>query len=46
MINEHPKDQKIKTIFAILVTSDTRDITMDKTGKRAIELVKFSMLVD
>jgi molybdenum cofactor biosynthesis protein B len=40
MSDKHPRDQDIKTEFAILVTSDTRDKSMDKTGKRAMELIK------
>lgn len=40
MINKHPKDQVIRTNFALLVTSDTRDKSMDKTGKKAIELIE------
>jgi molybdenum cofactor biosynthesis protein B len=37
---EHPRDQKIKTKFAILVTSDTRNKSTDRTGKKAIELIE------
>jgi molybdenum cofactor biosynthesis protein B len=40
IINDHPRDQKINTAFALLVTSDTRDKITDKTGKTAIELIE------
>ena len=40
MNDKHPRDQDIKTEFAILVTSDTRDKSMDMTGKRAMELIR------
>jgi molybdenum cofactor biosynthesis protein B len=38
--NEHPRDQEIKTNFAILVTSDTRNKATDRTGRKAIELIE------
>ena len=40
MNEEHPRDQEIKTSFAILVTSDTRKKLTDRTGKKAIELIE------
>ena len=40
MNKEHPRNQEIKTNFAILVTSDTRNKLTDRTGKKAIELIE------
>ncbi len=39
MKDEHPRNQKIKTGFAILVVSDSRTIETDKSGKLAQELI-------
>lgn len=36
----HPRDQKVQTKFALLVTSDTRTIDNDETGKLAISLIE------
>jgi len=36
----HPRDQKTKTSFAILVTSDSRSLDDDETGKLAVELIE------
>jgi molybdenum cofactor biosynthesis protein B len=36
----HPRDQKIKTSFALLVTSDTRTLEDDKTGELAVQLIE------
>ncbi|MHA1936634.1 MAG: MogA/MoaB family molybdenum cofactor biosynthesis protein [Candidatus Thorarchaeota archaeon] len=39
MSDEHRRDQKIETTFAVLVISDTRTEATDKSGKIAKELV-------
>jgi len=36
----HPRDQKVQTKFAILVTSDTRTVDDDETGKLAVSLIE------
>ena len=36
----HPRDQKAETVFALLVTSDTRTKEEDETGKHAIQLIE------
>ena len=36
----HPRDQKVQTKFAILVTSDTRTLDDDETGKLAVSLIE------
>jgi molybdenum cofactor biosynthesis protein B len=36
----HPRDQKTSTSFAILVTSDSRTLETDETGKLATELIE------
>jgi molybdenum cofactor biosynthesis protein B len=36
----HPRDQKIRTKFALLVTSDTRTFENDETGKLAVSLIE------
>ena len=36
----HPRDQKTLTSFAILVTSDSRTLDTDETGKLAVELIE------
>ncbi|MHA2065723.1 MAG: MogA/MoaB family molybdenum cofactor biosynthesis protein [Candidatus Thorarchaeota archaeon] len=38
MSDEHKRDQKIETTFAVLVVSDTRTEATDKSGKIAKEL--------
>ncbi len=37
---EHPRDQKISTTFAVLITTDTRTEKTDVTGKIALQLIK------
>ena len=39
-MNDHPRDQEIETIFAILVTSDTRTAETDETGRTAKKLIE------
>jgi len=36
----HPRDQKTQTSFAILVTSDTRTLDDDETGRLAAEILE------
>ncbi len=36
----HPRDQRVKTTFAILVTSDTRTLKEDQTGEVAVDLLE------
>ena len=36
----HPRDQKTLTSFALLVTSDSRTLADDETGKLAVELIE------
>ncbi|MFX1440520.1 MAG: molybdenum cofactor biosynthesis protein B, partial [Promethearchaeota archaeon] len=38
MSDEHRRDQKVETTFAVLVVSDTRTEATDKSGKIAKEL--------
>ena len=36
----HPRNQEAETVFALLVTSDTRTKDEDETGKLAVQLIK------
>ena len=36
----HPRDQKVNTSFALLVTSDSRTLDTDETGKLAVQLIE------
>jgi molybdopterin adenylyltransferase len=36
----HPRDQELKTNFAILITSDSRSLDNDETGKLAVKLIE------
>jgi molybdenum cofactor biosynthesis protein B len=36
----HPRDQKVETSFTLLVTSDSRTLEDDDTGKLAIQLIE------
>ena len=36
----HPRDQQVETCFALLVTSDSRTLETDETGKLAVELIE------
>lgn len=36
----HPRDQKVSTSFALLVTSDSRTLEDDETGKLAVQLIE------
>lgn len=36
----HPRDQKVETSFALLVTSDSRTLDDDETGKLAVQLIE------
>jgi len=40
MTKEHPRDQKAETVFALLVTSDTRTVDTDETGRLAKRLIE------
>ncbi len=40
MTKDHPRDQETKTFFALLVTSDTRTIDTDETGRMAKILIE------
>ena len=35
----HPKDQKIKAKFSLIITTDTRTLKEDETGQTAIDLI-------
>jgi molybdenum cofactor biosynthesis protein B len=37
---DHPRHQKVATCFALLVTSDTRNLENDRTGKLARRLIE------
>jgi len=39
-MRDHPRDQETKTTFAILVTSDTRTVETDETGRMARKLIE------
>ncbi len=39
MSDEHRRDQRLETSFAILVVSDTRTMETDRSGKIAMEIV-------
>jgi molybdenum cofactor biosynthesis protein B len=36
----HPRDQQVETSFALLVTSDSRTLEDDETGKLAVQLIE------
>ncbi len=40
MSDHHPKDQKVKARYALLVTSDSRTLDTDETGKLAKKILK------
>ena len=40
MTKDHPRDQETNTFFALLVTSDTRTIETDETGRMAKSLIE------
>ena len=40
MTKGHPRDQKAETVFALLVTSDTRTVDTDETGRLAKRLIE------
>jgi len=37
---EHPRNQDVKTVFALLVTSDSRTKDEDETGRLAVRLIE------
>ena len=39
-MDEHRRDQKAKAVVALMVTSDSRTIETDETGKTAVRLLK------
>jgi molybdenum cofactor biosynthesis protein B len=39
-LNHHPRDQKIKANFALIITSDTRTKDDDKTGRTAFKILE------
>ena len=39
-MKDHPKDQQTATVFAVLVTSDTRTPETDTTGPHARKLIE------
>ncbi len=39
-MRDHPRDQETKTVFALLVTSDTRTVETDETGRTAKKLIE------
>ena len=39
-MSEHKLDRKTKAVFALIITSDTRDLEDDETGRIAIELIE------
>lgn len=39
-MRDHPRDQETKTVFAVLVTSDTRTVETDETGRTAKKLIE------
>jgi molybdenum cofactor biosynthesis protein B len=41
-MRDHPRDQETKTVFAVLVTSDTRTVETDETGRTARKLIEES----
>lgn len=38
MTQEHRRDQEANVVVALMITSDTRTLETDETGKRAVEL--------
>ncbi len=40
MTQEHRRDQEANAVVALMITSDTRTLETDETGKRAIEILK------
>jgi molybdenum cofactor biosynthesis protein B len=39
-MRDHPRDQETNTTFAVLVTSDTRTVETDETGRMARKLIE------
>ncbi len=39
-MRDHPRDQEVRTVFALLVTSDTRTVETDETGRQARKLIE------
>lgn len=39
-MSEHRRDQKAEAVVALMVTSDTRTLKTDETGKKAIQLLE------
>ena len=39
-MKDHPRDQETRTVFALLVTSDTRTAETDETGRTAGRLIE------
>jgi molybdenum cofactor biosynthesis protein B len=39
-MKDHPRDQETRTVFAVLVTSDTRTVETDETGRLAKKLIE------
>jgi molybdenum cofactor biosynthesis protein B len=39
-VSEHKLNQKTQAVFALIITSDTRDLKDDETGRTAIELIE------
>ena len=39
-MRDHPRDQETRTVFALLVTSDTRTVETDETGWTAKKLIE------
>ena len=39
-MRDHPRDQQARTVFALLVTSDTRTVETDETGRLAKKLIE------
>jgi len=40
MSAEHPRDQKARAVFALVITSDTRTAKDDESGRAAVSLVE------
>ena len=39
-MSEHRRDQKVEAVIALMVTSDTRTLETDETGKKALHLLE------
>jgi molybdenum cofactor biosynthesis protein B len=39
-VSEHKLNRKTQAVFALIITSDTRDLKDDETGRTAIELIE------